>query len=85
MQHIISNLTYPPKDYAAHREGVVYVQFVVTAQGTTKDFTVIQNTGSEDMFKEVVRVLKKARFTPGQMDGEAVDSYMQVPVRFKLD
>ena len=65
-------------------QGRVVVKFVVRKDGSVGDVIVIR--GKEpDLDKEAVRVTKSLpRFTPGKMNGRAVNVYYTFPISFKL-
>ncbi|HMB91058.1 MAG TPA: TonB family protein [Rhodothermales bacterium] len=62
---------YPQKAYNAGVTGRVYVQFVVNEQGRVENAKVVRGIGS-GCDEEALRVVKQARFEPGQVDGKPV-------------
>ncbi len=61
------------------------VQFVVTKTGSIGEVRVARSK-DPDLDKEAVRVVKSLpKFTPGKMNGHAVNVWFTLPVTFKLE
>lgn len=68
-------------------DGVVYAQFVVDKQGKIVSPSILRSLGM-GLDDEVLRILKlpeASNWTPGQKDGEPVNTLMTIPVKFKTD
>lgn len=66
-------------------EGVVRVRFRVDRQGRVGDLEILEARPS-GVFEKVVRqAVSRWRFAPGRKDGLAVETWVEVPVRFELD
>jgi protein TonB len=66
-------------------EGVVRVRFRVDREGRVGDLEILEARPS-GVFEKVVRqAVSRWRFAPGRKDGVAVETWVEVPVRFELD
>lgn len=83
MKYMAENLSYPVEAMERGLEGVALIRFVVNEKGRTENFRIIKSA-SPLLDQEALRVLKEARFTPGQHNGKKVKVYVTVPVTFKL-
>ncbi|MDE6345014.1 MAG: energy transducer TonB, partial [Muribaculaceae bacterium] len=65
-------------------QGQVVVQFVVTKDGSVGEVKVVRSK-DPDLDKEAVRVVKTLpKFIPGKMNGQNVNVWFTLPIRFKL-
>ena len=84
MQFVADNIRYPEAAMKANKQGRVVVQFVVTGTGKVTDAKVIRSQGAE-LDAEAVRVVNSMpAFSPGTIDGKAVDCNYVIPISFKL-
>ena len=84
MQYLAENLEYPQKAIRMQVSGRVYVQFVVNADGSLTDLTVVKGIGA-GCDEEAIRVLKNApKWIPGKQRGRNVRVRMVIPVFFML-
>ena len=68
-------------------DGVVYAQFVVDKQGKITSPSILRSLGM-GLDDEVLRILKlpeASKWTPGQKDGQPVNTLMTIPVKFKTE
>ena len=88
-KHLIKNLSYPTKARSIKAEGTVKLALLVNAEGELTTIEVANSTEiHESLVKEAIRVAEvyKGRFLPGRdLNGNPVDSWLYVPLRFKLD
>lgn len=78
------NLKYPKVDRKAKVEGDVLLSFVVGVDGAVSDVEVIR-TPSETLGAEAKRVLQKSpKWKPGEFQGKAVKSRMEIRIGFRL-
>jgi len=78
------NLRYPTVAQENGVEGRVIIQFVVQKDGSIGQAKVARSV-DPDLDKEALRVVKKLpKFVPGKMNGQAVNVWYTLPVRFKL-
>jgi TonB family protein len=76
---------YPPAAEAARFEGVVAVAAMINADGSVGAVEVIEGTGTKLGFDEAaVDAVKQWRFSPAQVNGEAVDSVSAYIFRFYI-
>ncbi len=81
---IADNLRYPTVAQENGIEGRVIVQFVVQKDGSIGQVKIAKSV-DPDLDKEAMRVVKKLpKFVPGKMNGQAVNVWYTLPVRFKL-
>jgi protein TonB len=76
--------TYPPEALAARIEGIVYVQFVVAADGSAKSATIHKSSGYEILDEAVLKVAKLWRFEAARRGGVPVECTIRVPFVFSL-
>jgi TonB family protein len=78
------NIKYPEAARKEGKEGVVYVQFTVTAAGKVTDIKLKKGVEAT-LDAEAIRVVSMMPdWIPGQHDGKPVDMEMVLPVSFKL-
>lgn len=77
-------VTYPEEAAENDIVGRVYVQAVVSADGTVREANVIRGLGY-GCDQEALRVVREATFEPAQLDGEAVSSRTTVWVQFRSE
>lgn len=75
---------YPARAQRKLQEGYVDLQFTSTATGEVKDITVVA-AQPEGVFDDAaVRALKRWKFKPKEIDGQAVDQRLALRMRFEL-
>ena len=80
---IQSKIKYPEIAKKAGVEGRVFVQFVVSTDGSVIDPVVVRGIGA-GCDEEAVRAVSQAKFKPGRQRGQAVPVKMSLPITFKL-
>lgn len=75
--------TYPEALRKAKVEGVVTLIFVLDETGRVEDPRV-ENSTRPEFEKPALDAIRKWRFSPGQKDGQAVRTYIRVPLRFRV-
>ena len=84
MKFLSKNIKYPTMAMENNIQGRVFVQFVVTKTGAIGEVKVVRSV-DRDLDREAVRVCKSLpKFTPGKMNGQAVNVWYTLPVSFKL-
>ena len=81
------HLQMPPQAREMGVDGVVYAQFVVDKQGKITSPSILRSLGL-GLDDEVLRILKlpeASNWTPGQKDGQPVNTLMTIPVKFKTE
>ena len=87
MNFISKNMIYPQSAIDDEIEGRVYVNFVVTSDGTLRDIAILRGVpGGEALNKEAMRVVKltDGKWKPGSQKGKPVDVKFTLPIVFKL-
>lgn len=74
---------YPPQASMRKIDGVVVVEFVVTADGTVRDIVVVSSKPGDMFTAAAIRAIERWRFTPGTKHGEAVATRVRQKVEFK--
>lgn len=84
VEWLSENLQYPERAQKNDIQGRVTVQFVVSADGSIGDVTVLKGI-DEDLDNEAIRVVKSMpKWEPGKVDGQAVKTYFRLPLSFRL-
>jgi TonB family protein len=79
---LYNEIGYPQQAREAGIEGKVYVQFIVNKQGDVENPQILR--GVEPLNEEALRVVKKAKFTPGTQKGQPVRVQFSLPITFEL-
>ncbi|NER16899.1 M56 family metallopeptidase [Spongiivirga citrea] len=82
--HIKKNFRYPAEAQAENVQGRVYVNFVISTDGTIED---LQMRGPDKRLEsEVGRIINKLpQFIPGKQSGMFVNVPFSIPITFKLN
>ncbi len=76
---------YPPHARMRRIEGYVEIEFTVFADGEVGDVLVVDSEPGDTFVGAAVRAVKRWRFQPGTLDGEAVAVRVRQKVRFTLE
>ena len=83
---VSGQIKYPDEAYKNKVEGRVAMRFVIATDGKVRDVKVIKSSGNEFLDNEAVRVISMSPdWTPGKVDGKAVNVTYVFPVVFKLN
>ncbi len=83
-EYLGKNIKYPQIAKEAGISGIVYVTFVVDANGNITEVQVLRGIGG-GCDEEAVRVVKNMpKWTPGKQRGKAVKVRYNLPIRFSL-
>jgi protein TonB len=74
---------YPPTLRRAKVEGAVVLVFVLNEAGRVEDPRV-ENSSRPEFEKPALDAVRRWRFRPGEKSGEAVRTYMRLPIRFRV-
>jgi protein TonB len=74
---------YPAELRKAKVEGLVTLIFVLDESGRVEDPRV-ENSSRPEFEKPALEAIRKWRFSPGMKDGQAVRTYIRVPMRFRV-
>lgn len=84
LKYVADHIRYPAACQENGTQGRVVLQFVVTKNGTVGQVKVVKPV-HPDLDAEAVRVVKTLpKFTPGKMNGHAVNVWYTLPVVFRL-
>jgi TonB family protein len=84
MKFFQNEIKYPESAKLAGLTGTVYVQFVVSAEGTITNIVILKGI-SPDLDAEAIRVVRSMpTWIPGQQGGKNVSVRYQLPVKFQL-
>ena len=84
LQFLFKNINYPQKALDEDIHGTVIIGFTVKVDGTIDEIEIIQSV-HESLDNEAIRLIKLMdKWTPAQLDGVAVSSKYQVPIRFEM-
>lgn len=85
IKYIAENVRYPQSAKDNGVTGVVYVSYIVGADGRVSNVRVVRSS-SPELDAEAVRVVSMLpRHTPGRQRGQAVPVQFTIPVRFVLN
>jgi TonB family protein len=80
----VSGGVYPAAARRDLHEGVVLVKVKVRADGLVGEVQLAHSSGYEDLDFAALKAAKKWRFEPALRDGEAVATWLEVPVKYVL-
>lgn len=84
LQYLAENTKYPPTARDAGIQGIVYVRFVIKADGSLGE-TYILRSVHPTLDEEALRVVKgMPNWEPGLKYGKPADVYFNLPIRFTL-
>ena len=86
-RYLAENIKYPQTAVEMGLEGKCYLQFVVSENGYISNVRVKKGvTDCPECDQEAIRVVKSMpKWTPGKVNGKAVNSTFSLPVSFKLN
>lgn len=86
MNFLANNVKYPEAAKAAGHEGKTVVKFIVHADGSLSDFSILKSSSWEELDEEALRVAHSMPLWEPAVNesGEAVDMEFALPVNFKL-
>ena len=83
-EYLGENLDYPDMAREAGQEGVVYMQFVIEADGKITEVEVVRGV-SYLLDNEAMQVISRMpNWTPGEQNGRKVRVKFYIPIRFRL-
>lgn len=84
MKWLNNNIRYPEAAQQNDIQGRVIVKFIVEKDGSIGNVTIAKGV-DKDLDREAIRVVKKMpKWQPGKNNGQAVRSYFNLPVTFRL-
>jgi protein TonB len=77
--------SYPLLARHRHQEGLVLLTVTVTPQGRPASITIKQNSGFPLLDDAALQSVRNWEFQPARINSLAVESEIEVPIRFKLE
>lgn len=77
--------TYPPASKRLGEQGKVWLRAHVLPNGTTDNVELKQTSGSPRLDAAALEAVKRWRFVPARQGGDAVASWVVIPVSFSLE
>ena len=65
-------------------QGTVLLEVLVARDGTVASVRLVESCGAEILDRAAIKGVGKWTFHPGKKDGEVVDMWVKVPIRFRL-
>lgn len=78
-------ISYPKRARRKGYEGTVVLEVLVNRNGKVDDLRILASSGYEILDRSAVKSVKTWSFRPAKKGNGAVDMWVQVPVRFKLE
>jgi periplasmic protein TonB len=75
---------YPPQSRRAGEEGTGVYRVLVDANGRPQEVTVVTSSGFPRLDEAAVTAIRKWVFNPAKQEGQAVQSWTKVQVKFEL-
>ena len=77
--------TYPLASRRAGEQGTVTLRVLVTREGMPQRVELEKSSGSAHLDNAALEAVKAWRFTPARRGADAVESWMRVPIVFRLE
>jgi protein TonB len=75
---------YPESARREGREGRVLLRVLVDDQGRSKQVEINSSSGSEALDRAAAEAIKQWRFVPARFGDQAVESWLRIPIEFRL-
>ena len=76
---------YPTRPLSSGEEGWVQLHAMISPEGKAYDIVVENAVGHHTFATAAIRALKRAKFSPGTIDGEPVDSVYSQKITFSIE
>lgn len=83
-QFIFSHIKYPKEAFERNIEGTAVVEFIVAADGSIRNATLLKDPGYGTGEEALRTVNEMPRWIPGTKDDKPVDVKMTLPIRFEM-
>lgn len=81
-KYLSENIEFPQQAKSQGIEGIVYVTFVVSKNGSVKNVRILRGIGG-GCDEEALRVIKKMpKWSPGKQRGRSVNVQYNIPIKF---
>lgn len=81
---LYGKIEYPRQAVRSGVEGRVFIQFIVDKDGNVRDEKVLRDIGG-GCGEAALEAVRDVKFTPGKLDGVAVNVQYSMPVTFKIE
>ena len=75
---------YPDSARREGKEGRVVLRVLVDEEGKSKSVEVNDSSGSETLDRAAAEVIKRWRFSPARYGNKSVESWVKIPIDFRL-
>jgi TonB family protein len=75
---------YPESARREGREGSVLLRVLIDDQGRSKEVEVNRSSGSDALDRAAAEAIKRWRFHPARHGGNPVESWVRIPIEFRL-
>jgi protein TonB len=75
---------YPASAREEGEEGVVLLRVRISPRGLPEEIVLDRSSGSRELDSAAIAGVKRWSFTPARRGDEAIEAWMQVPIRFRL-
>jgi protein TonB len=76
---------YPPQSRRRGEEGKVILRVLVSKEGAALQVEVDTSSGSNRLDESALNTVRQWRFIPARRGGAAIDSWVRVPILFRLE
>lgn len=85
MDFLAGHIKYPDEARKKGIQGTVYLKFIVTTEGDVGNVTVLRGIGYGCDEAAIRAVKKMPRWKPGSLNGQNIDVFFTLPVKFSLN
>ncbi len=75
---------YPKRALKMRQEGVVLLHVLISKTGSRQDIRIYKPSQYELLNKAAIKAVKKWTFSPNFVNGRAVQSWVEIPIEFKI-
>jgi TonB family protein len=83
-KYIETNIHYPSEAIQEGASGIVYLQFIIKANGKVESVSVIRSVNVFLDFESLSMIKKMPNWMPAKKDGKPIDSCFFLPIKFTL-
>lgn len=75
---------YPSRALRLRQEGVVLLHVLVSEDGSQQSVKIVRPSGYDLLDNAALKAVQKWRFEPTQRNGQAIKSWIEIPIEFKI-
>ena len=75
---------YPERARREGKEGQVLLRVLVDEAGRSKSIEINRSSGSDTLDHAAAEAIKRWRFSPARFGDKAVESWVKIPIEFRL-